>query len=146
MPEPRVAHALCCDEIRSEAGGKLSYVGIRTGDIVTGIERRGSQFHFAVVAWLICDSNDIPSRIGLRVYGPPGRRLLSANEVRPAVPPRRSDSTKAFFQLSVERISLPLSQEGDLEISIETETGVLRAGRLAVRFARDATLPSPVGG
>lgn len=144
MPEPRVAHALFCDEIRGDSDGKLSYLGVRTGDIVIGIDRRGSQFHFAVVAWLICDPDDVPSRIILRIYGPPGRRLLSANDIKPDLPPRRADSTKAFFQLAVERITLPLSQEGDLEISIESDTGILRAGRLRVRFV-SATALQPAG-
>lgn len=145
MAESRVAHALICDEFRREPSGRISYVGVRSGDIVLDIGRRGAQLQFGVIAWLICDADDMPSRIVLRVYGPPGRRLLSGNEVKPATPPRRPDSTKAFFELSVERISLPLSQEGDLEVSIETETGILRAGRLRVRFANDAAV-RPAGG
>lgn len=144
MPEPRVAHALICDEIRQEPSGRVSYIGVRTGDIVVDVGHRGSQLHFAVVAWLICDSDDLPSRIVLSVYGPPGRRLLSGNEVRPAVPQRRPDSTKVFYQLVVERITLPLSQEGDLEVSLESDTGILRAGRLRVRHSNDAAL-QPVG-
>ncbi|HZP99982.1 MAG TPA: hypothetical protein VFB13_10620 [Reyranella sp.] len=144
MAEPRVAHALFCDEIRTEPSGRQSFVGIRSGDVTVGVERRGLQFHFAVVAWLICDPDDVPPLISLRVYGPPGRRLLSDNQVRPGIAQRRPDSTKLFIQLSVERISLPLSQEGDLEVSIETDTGILRAARLRIRFAQNAMLhPAP---
>ncbi len=144
MPEPRVAHALICDEVRQEPSGRVSSIGVRGGDIVVDVARRGSALHFAVVAWLICDADDPPGRISLRIYGPPGRRLLSGNEVRPGVPQRRPDSTKAFYQLVVEHIALPLSQEGDIEVSLESETGILRAGRLRIRYANDMSL-QPIG-
>ena len=145
MPEPRVAHALFCDEIRSEANGRLNYVGVRNGDISVSTERLGGMLSFAVVAWLICDPDDVPPLITLRVYGPPGRQLFTANEVKPAPPPRRPDSTKAFFQLSIERIDLPLRQEGDIEVSIETDAGILRAGRLRLRFDSSAQLHPAAG-
>jgi hypothetical protein len=145
MPEPRVAHVLFCDQIRTEPSGRPSYVGLRSGEVVTNVERRGSAFRFSVVCWLICDADDVPSRLAMRVYGPPGRLLLINSEVKPAAPPRRSDSTKAFFQLTVEDIRLPLSQEGDIEVVVDTETGILRAGRLRVRFVAEQPL-QPAGG
>lgn len=140
MPEPRVAHALICDEIRGDLDGRVSYVGVHSGEMIVNANRRGSQLHFAAIVWLICDADDVPSKIILRVYGPPGRRLLATNEIQPPQPPRRADSTKSFFQVGIERAALPLHQEGDIEISVETETGVLRAGRLRVRFADDVAL------
>lgn len=140
MPEPRVAHGFFCDEFRPEPGGKLSFKGVFTGDLAFGVERRGTQINFAAVAWLICDPDDVPPLVSIRVYGPPGRRLLHSGEIRPGNPPRRADSTKAFIQLALERIGLSLSQEGDLECVIETERGILRAARTRVRFVTDQAL------
>ena len=136
MPEPRVAHALICDEVAAVSDGLRSYVGVRSGEFRLSGDRRSKAITFSTVAWLICDAGDVPARIAVRIYGPPGRRLLSASEVKPPIPSRRPDSTKAFYEFVMEGVSLPMLQEGDLEVSIETETGVLRAARLPLVFAQ----------
>lgn len=144
MPTSRVAHALFFDDVRFEVGGKLSFMGMYSGElVVTSPPPPGVPFilpKFAVGVWVICDPDDHPEWLTIRVHGPPGRSELIRHEGKrdPNVPPYSpfEDPQRLLIFTVLPIMQLTLVSEGELSVTVETEKGETFAGRLMIRMPR----------
>jgi hypothetical protein len=143
MKIPRTAFCLFCDDIRMEIGNKPSFMGAYIGtEIIFPPEMPADQPallpRFAIAIWLLSDINDRPKRISVRIFAPPGRTEIfkfdAPMEALGQSAPQFDDAERVTIQLNVPLINLVLPCEGVLEVTIETEKEVLRAGRLRVRM------------
>lgn len=153
MATPRSAFCLFCDDIRLEVGNKPSFMGVYTGEMVFPADSPpGLQIvipKFGILVWLFCDKDDAPSRITLHLYGPPGKTEIIKFDVplgqtdHPSMP--FQDVTRLVFHAALPIVGLPISYDGVLEVTLETERETVRAGRLRLRMPSrpDPTLPSP---
>jgi hypothetical protein len=143
MSSPRVAHALFCDDIRMEIGNKPSFMGIYSGEIVFLAGPPGAQIilpKFAIISWLICDIDDKPERLTVRVRMQPGAEILKFEAPYEPDAPHTfnfDDATKYIFTIPLPIINFAIPGEGILEVTIETERETLRAGRLRVRIQQE---------
>src|SRR5438067_737624 len=83
MPNPRAANCIFCDDIRSETGNKVSLMGIYDSDIIFTAPPPAVMPKFCIVAWVISDVNDRPSKLDIRILVPPGRTELVKLEADP---------------------------------------------------------------
>lgn len=150
MPNPRTAFCMFCDDLRMEVGNKISYMGTYRGEIILEVPA-GSDFpvpfsKFVVLAWLFSDWDDKPERITVRVYAPPGKTELVRMEIPHdqigAPPALFDDPTKYLFNAAIPIVNFPIHGEGEIEVTIETEREILRAGRLKVRINRTGPILS----
>ncbi|SRR5258708_22438437 len=140
MPVQRSAFCLFCDDVRQEAGNKLSFMGIYRADMVfpeggpSGIPIAVPKF--AIVVWLICGIDDQPQHATFSVFIPPGRTeaikmeypqgtLANVQEVPPG-------SVRRTWQLVMPVFNLVLPASGFIEVEVEADGEKLRAGRLKV--------------
>ena len=144
MPDPRTAFCMFCDDLRMEAGNKISYMGTYRGEIILEVPQ-GSYDpilfpKFVVMAWLFSDWDDKPERITMRVYAPPGKtevlRIDIPHDQLGATTALFDDPTKYLFNAGIPIVNFPLHGEGEIEVTIETERETIRAGRLKVRINR----------
>lgn len=156
MPNPRVAHCVFCDDVRQEVGNKLSLMGMYMGDIVLPVAPPVGMPailpKFAICVWLLCDWGDNPERITVRVYAPPGRTEITKMEAAQGqiAPPAPlfDDPTKLSLTTLLPIFNFAIFDEGEIEVTVETEQGTLRAGRLQVRMpsrhiqSDDSSVPS----
>lgn len=137
-----MAHCVFCDDVRQEVGNKLSLMGMYMGDIVlpaappVGVPAILPKF--AICVWLLCDWGDNPERITVRVYAPPGRTEITKMEatqgqIAPPVP-LFDDPTKLSLITLLPIFNFAIFDEGEIEVTVETEQGTLRAGRLRVQM------------
>src|SRR4051794_10954427 len=73
MPTPRVANCIFCDDIRHEVGNKVSLMGIYSADILFPGPPPVAFRTLGIVAWLIFDVDDRPTKFTIRVLVPPDR-------------------------------------------------------------------------
>jgi len=71
MPDPRVALAVFCEDIRQEVAGKHSFMGVFSGPVTLQGPPPASLLRMAVAVWLICDVGDLPRRctVSVRLAG-----------------------------------------------------------------------------
>jgi hypothetical protein len=135
MAAPRVATCIFCDDIRHEVGGKMSVMGIYGRDIIFPSQPPVTVLKWGVVVWLITDIDDKPRRIKIRVLYSPDRTELASFETNE--PPKiesSADATKSNFRLVIALPPVNLTEEGFVEVIVDTERETMRAGRLLVRF------------
>jgi hypothetical protein len=89
---------------------------------------------FAVVT-LVTDVDDRPERIRFIVNGPPGRSEIARLEVSEeqfVLPTATHEVRKFRAQAAFPLLNLPLKSSGLLEVLVETEKGIIIAGRLKI--------------
>lgn len=141
MPDPRVAFCLFCDDIRLEVGNKPSFMGIYTGgEMVFPPDMPSGQPalipKLAMPVWLVCDKGDVPEKLVAYVHAPPGRTEYMRQEIPldpPAMPSDVSqEARKIYLHFQIGLVNLQLETSGVVEVTVETELGQLRAGRLRI--------------
>jgi len=94
-----------------------------------------------IAAWLICDVDDMPESMTVKVFFPPGQTEVARGhqdksqlgEIWNAIAANRTDGAqKVNLQTVMQFNNLVLIEPGYIEVVIETETGTLRAGRIQV--------------
>jgi hypothetical protein len=135
MPNPRVGHALFCDDIRMEVGNKPSFMGCYSGEMNVPASFPAFLPKFGIAAWLICDVDDPPTFFKATVVLSDGKDFFSIEGsvgLPKQLPP---DTKKLNFSTLIPLAPLPVPCEGNLEVWIETELGKIRAGRLRINSA-----------
>jgi hypothetical protein len=121
-----------------EVGNKFSLMGVFGSDIAFPIPPQPVTLpKFGIVTWLLFDIDDAPKAITLRVLGPPNRTEIVKLEAQgePEFPyPPDELSQKGSLRFMIPIFGLQLSEEGFIEVMIESDTEPFRAGRLRVRF------------
>ncbi len=135
MPNPRVAHALFCDDVSQEAGNKMTFAGIYAGDMVLPAPRPWVLRSFCTVTWLVCDPDDVPAHVLVQVYAPGEKAPFASGELRTGDASLRAGAVKVVLRLVTESSAVRIADEGDIEVYVECDGMKIRAGRLAVRFA-----------
>jgi hypothetical protein len=142
MPISRTAFCLFCDDVRMEVGNKPSYMGVYAGGELQFPADLPADLpillpKFAIVIWILSAVDDTPQRLTVRVYTPPGRTEIIQFEAPLDATPYAQvypDSDRVSLNLTLPITNLQLACEGSLEVAIETEREVLRAGRLRIRM------------
>ena len=142
MPDPRVGFCIFCDNIRQEVGNKISLMGLYGAEITFAAPAPGILPTFAMMAHLICDPDDVPTVLRLRVVHVDGTELVN-NEQPVTINLVRPDSKKVVIHAAVQLTNFLVPREGDIEVYLETDGQSLRAGRLAVKFPTPDTPTSP---
>jgi hypothetical protein len=136
-PNPRAATCVFCDDIRAEVGNKISLMGIYASDILLSSPPPVMLPKFALVAWVLSDFDDRPTRVTVRILVPPGRTELARLEAdtdEVLFPHAPDELSKASLRIMTTMMPLTLTEEGFLEVMIDTERETFRAGRLRIRF------------
>lgn len=135
MPDPRVAHCVFCDDIRQELGNKLSLMGVYSGELLIFQKPPIILPKLGIVAWLISDADDKPTKMDLSILSPPdGQQLVKLeNDLSDLVISNMEGARKVMQQIIFPITPFPILQEGMFEVYIETERERLRAGRLLVK-------------
>src|SRR5947208_9776772 len=138
MPNPRVANCIFCDDIRHEVGNKVSLMGVYSADVLFPMPPPVTFRTLGIVAWIIFDVDDRPTHFTLRVLIPPQRtevvKMDADTEGEPLVHFERDEYSKGQFRVVSAINGITLTEEGFLEVMIDTERETVRAGRLRVRF------------
>lgn len=146
-PSPRTGFCLFCDDVRAEVGNKLSFMGVY-GDAMMFPEGIPAEQpiiapKLAIAIWLICDINDKPDTLTARVYAPPGRTEVgvvhqSSEQISTIwdtlTRSAQADARKISLQAVVQFGNFLLAHEGFIEVTIETDQGTIRAGRLRIHI------------
>jgi hypothetical protein len=133
-----------CDDLRQEAGNKLSLMGLYGTDLFIGGAKPSILPTFVVVVFIVTDVDDRPSQIRIRVIAPDKTVILNTELPPGVLPSPRPDSVKATAMGLVKLAPFQVTDEGDLEVYVETETGSIRAGRLAIRFTDASSSTEPL--
>jgi len=145
MPDPRVALAVFCEDIRQEVAGKHSFMGVFSGPVTLQGPPPATLLRMAVAVWLVCDVGDLPRwctvsvRLAGTVTGQGGEvEELTRYDVTPdgaSVRPDEETRKQIVFSACV----LPpfeVPGPATLEVWVGTEDGTDdRAGRLPFLFA-----------
>jgi hypothetical protein len=147
MPNPRVAHCVFCDDIRQEAGNKLSLMGLYVGDMFIAVKPPVALPKFVFVVWIIADIDDPPQWATTTVLMPPDRtekyRIEVKEPVRP-IPHLLEGATKLIAHQIIPIAPFVVEDSGMIEVMVETESGSMRAGRLLVHFVEPSvSAPTP---
>jgi hypothetical protein len=137
MPNPRVANCIFCDDVRVEVGGKLSLMGVYNADILFAVAAPAAIPKFGIVVWLIHDIDDKPEKITIRILMPPERNEVVRIEGTlgdQQLPYEPDEMSKGILRFVIPIMSITFSEEGFLEVMIDTGRETLRAGRLRIRF------------
>jgi hypothetical protein len=141
MSEPRHTFSLFCDDIRQEAGNKLSYMGVYPGELSFPPEAVATDTpiilpQLIMAFWLVCDVDDVPQRISINITMPPGRTQVMKVELPMdrAVPSGGFPPWARKYSIGgrIPFINLAFICEGFLEVLLETERETLTAGRLRI--------------
>jgi hypothetical protein len=138
MPAPRTGTCIFCDDVRPEVGNKISLMGIYSRDILFTSAPPAIIPKLGIVTWLIFDWDDPPDKLIMRINGPGQQEIakLEANaEGNPLLPePPEEGMTKRILRSIIQMTNLPITQEGLIEVFVDTERESFRAGRARVRF------------
>jgi hypothetical protein len=138
MPTPRVANCIFCDDIRSEVGNKVSLMGVYSADMLFPVPPPVTFRTVGIVTWIIFDVNDRPTHLTVRVLVPPARTevLKVETDVEGELPLQyeRDEYSKGQFRFTNTINGIQFTEEGFLEVMIDTERETIRAGRLRIRF------------
>jgi hypothetical protein len=123
----------------------MSLMGIYGGDMIFPSTPPISLLKWGAVIWLITDIDDVPAKIKIRVLMPPDRTEIASLETNE--PPEigiLDDATKGTFRVIMALPPVNFTEEGFVEVVVETERGTIRAGRLLVKFPPPQSAPLPV--
>ena len=147
MPAPRVGHCLFCDDVRFEVGFKHSFMGVYDIEMVFPAPPPALLPKLYVVAWLVCDIDDIPQKAVLTARYP----LTDVDAFSMELVPNLNagnipvGSSKYHLQAMAVFPAIILNAGGDIEVFMETELGKNRIGRLTIRFPdMGAAVPTPL--
>ncbi len=137
--ESRPTFCLFCDDVREEAGGKISLMGIYGEEMIIAAPFPCQVPKFCINIHMISPVEDPPQSLNISVTYPPGTTIFQSgvSEGLPqevAVP----GATKRNFLARVVITPMIFSEPGDLEVFVETEREIARAGRLKIRAADPA--------
>jgi hypothetical protein len=144
MAEPRVATCIFCDDIRPEIGGKLSIMGVYGADMIFPAPPPLPILRWGIAVWLICDLDDVPAAITIRVLAPPEKIEIIAIEISRPPPQYPEGATKFNFRTILPLPPFNFTQEGFVEVMVDTDRETLRAGRLFVRFLPPTSPDAPI--
>lgn len=108
-------------------------MGLYGGEmLITG--PRPVTIRLAIVTWLICDIDDSPEKYVVRVLGPGEDipRFIGTFNFPPA--PVDTDATKTHLRANLQLEGLRVEDDGLITVFVETDSLVIRAGRLKLRF------------
>lgn len=127
-----------------ELGNKPSFMGVYTGNQLhfphgTPMDQPLILPRLGIPVWLVCDRDDRPERVVIEITLSPDDTLVWRNEIPlgPETFPQvlDPDSKKLSLHFQAVLFNLMLQPTGSLTVKVETETGVLRAGRVKVVVA-----------
>lgn len=136
MPNPRVAHSVFCDDVRFEMGNKLSLMGIYSSEVIIYHSFPVALPKFCVQVWIVTDLDDKVERLTTTVVLPGGHEIVRAEMVVEAAPIPdyiREGAQKAIVSQTLPFGPLPLTEEGMIEVWVETEREKIRAGRIWIK-------------
>jgi hypothetical protein len=135
MPNPRVASCIFCDDIRHEVGNKFSLIGIYGADLNVPLSKQIVTIpRFGIAVQLISDIDDSPDNFTVTILIPPDRQELMKQEVKIQHMEEPGDSTKAYCRVLISLPPFNISEEGPIEVMVDTGRETMRAGRLFVKF------------
>jgi len=133
MPAQRIAHAVFCDDIRMELGGKYSLMGIYPRVLVLPVRPPVVLPKLGVVVWLVCDIDDPPASATVVVIAQPGNVQLFRETITIVAGDRPQDgSMKMSYSIRFSISPVKIASLGVIYAVVETELGALRASRLEV--------------
>ncbi len=135
MPNPRVAHCVFCDDIRTEVGNKASFMGVYVSDLYINQPFPAVLQKLCAIIWLISDPDDPPTQMTTTIILPDGVEFVRMESPQLELPDpfqMMQTAQKAILSQTVQCCPLPLPSEGMLEVWVETDREKLRAGRLWV--------------
>jgi len=140
MPTPTTAFCIFCDDIRQEVGNKLSILGIYEGDIVFSVPPPAALPKFGIIVWLQTDIDNPPEKFSIRGLVPPNQKVAFSATVRKVEFNKNpaDDAKRLNLKTIIPIINMEFTEEGPLEVFVDTEEGTFRAGRLFIRFASPA--------
>jgi len=148
MPREPFGWCLFCDDVRNEAGGKVSYMGVYGADIVFAQPLPVVVPQFAIVANYMVDIDDeVTEDVILEVRLPGDEEPL----VRSAVPMaevRRAKKPQAgarYLSASAKLIISPceFKAEGFVEVWITRGSSPMKIGSLAVKTTAEVVQAEP---
>ena len=92
---------------------------------------------FGIVAWIISDRDDVPTKLTIRIVAPDGTEIARMEESNPQllVPsPQEENIIKGTLRADILIMNLQFNTAGLLEVIADTERESFRVGRLGVRF------------
>jgi len=133
MPAQRIAHAVFCDDIRMELGGKYSLMGIYSRVLVLPVRPPVVLPKLGVVVWLVCDIDDPPASATVVVIAQPGNVQLFRETITIVAGDRPQEgSMKMSYSIRFSISPVKIASLGVIYAVVETELGALRASRLEV--------------
>ena len=132
----RYAHALYCDDIRQEIGGKTSYIGAYRSDLVVAGEPPAIRPQLCVGVWIASSTNDPIKRATIRIlHDDEEVALLETGELEPS---KGTIDEKNILVVGAQITISPfvIQKEGKLRTLVQTEREELKTGALLLRFAR----------
>lgn len=130
------ATALWCDEVREEAGNKLAFLGIYTGDLVVGeLPARLPRLNACVT--IVSNFEQPITSLDVLVVRDDGVELGKA-KIENIKPPLKDgtdyqDRPRIFLLVSIEQPVLPVDCKY-LKVEIHANTGFLETNKLKVRL------------
>jgi hypothetical protein len=138
MPKPRDANCIFCEDIRLEIGNKYSLMGVFAADLAFPLAPPLTLPKFGVVVWLLFDVGDAPKQITIRILIPPNKtelvKMVSQGDFELQFPFPPDELSRGVLRFMLPVMNLTLTEEGFIEVMVETERETFRAGRLYVRF------------
>ena len=139
MPDQRVGNCIFCDDARFEVSNKISLMGIYASDMLFAMPPPVMVPKMAIMTWIIADPGDMPSRIALRVTNPEGNEIARMNaggEGEPPLPPHPGEEglTKVALRILIPMMNVIITQEGFIDLYVDTERESFRAGHMRIRF------------
>ena len=135
MNAPRVAYCLFCDDIRQEVGGKTSLIGIYHGDITFNAPKPVAYPKLCAHLTIISEPADYPEFIEVSMYGPGEKEIVKFRATSESAPDAPEGAQKSIVNIAFQSPPITFSEEGFIEVWVETEREKMRAGRLLVSFA-----------
>jgi hypothetical protein len=135
MSGPRFANCVFCDDVRAEVGNKTSLMGIYQSDMIFPQGPPAITPKICVAFWLVTDLDDRPKSVTLRLLAPNGSEIMRAPlENLPEDLPYAEGALKRGLHGVLQVSPAAFTEEGFLELWIDTEQEPIRAGRLRIRF------------
>ncbi|MDP1837844.1 MAG: hypothetical protein Q8N31_13540 [Reyranella sp.] len=135
MSDPRAAFSIFCDDIRLEAGNKLSFMGVYGSEIIFSAPSPVTWPKLCIVTWLICDVDDLPKKVNAKVYAPNSEVELASTEMETNFTGMLNDgAVRGWVRLVLQPTDILLTEEGYFRVQVEADGVSIKAGRLKVRF------------
>jgi uncharacterized protein DUF6941 len=146
MSNPRVATCIFCDDIRAELSNKISLIGIYGSDMLIASPLPALIGRFGVAVFLITDIGDEPDHLSITIMMHPEETVLIKAEANK--PPQTEDveegDTKRQLRAMFSLPAFTVTQEGYIEVRVDTGRETLRAGKLLLKSASQSNNIQPV--